>query len=97
MAIEDKYKELLIEIIGKYLPDARIWLFGSRARRTNKPGADFDIAIDAGRVLTLLEIGDIKEAIEESSIPVFVDIVDIRNVEDDFLNQIKQDWIVWKQ
>lgn len=97
MTIEDKYKELLIEIIGKYLPDARIWLFGSRARGTNRPGADIDIAIDAGRVLTLSEIGDIKEAIEESILPVFVDIADIRNVDDDFLNQIKQDWIIWKQ
>ena len=95
MAIEIQYKQLLTDIIHTYLPGCRIWLFGSRARRTNKEGADIDLAIDAGRKLTMREIFRIKETIEESSIPVFVDIVDVRNVTEDFLSQIKGDWIVW--
>ena len=97
MVLEDTYKTILMDIIDKQLPGCFIWLFGSRARKTNKPGADFDIALDAGRVLTTEEMFAIKEAIEESSLPVFVDIVDIRNVSPDFLNQISQDWILWKQ
>lgn len=97
MALEDSYKAVLMNIIDKQLPGCLIWLFGSRARKTNMPGADFDIAIDAGRTLTSAEIFNLKEALEESSVPVFVDIVDIRNVSHEFLNQISQDWIAWKQ
>lgn len=97
MSLEDAYKKLLINIIDKQLPGCQIWLFGSRARKTNKPGADIDIAVDAGRILTSQEIFNIMETIEESPLPVFVDIVDIRNVSEDFLNQITKDWIPWKQ
>lgn len=97
MDLEDNYKKILINIINNQISGCLIWLFGSRARKTNKSGADFDIALDAGRVLTSEEIFAIKEAIEESSLPVFVDIVDIRNVSDDFLNQVIKDWVPWKQ
>lgn len=95
MGLESEYKELLIDIINSRLSDCRIWLFGSRARKTNKPGADIDLAIDAGRILELGEIWDFKEAIGETNVPVFVDIIDIRNVDDDFLNHIKNEWIEW--
>ena len=97
MTIETQYKQLLIDTIHSQIPGCSIWLFGSRARKTNKPGADIDLAINAGRVLTMQEVFRIKDAISESNIPVFVDIVDIRNVDDDFLNHIKKEWIEWSQ
>ena len=95
MAIETEYKQLLLDIIQTHIPNCRIWLFGSRARKTNKSGADIDLAIDAGRILTLQEVFRIKDAISRSNIPVFVDIVDMRNVDDDFLSHIKTEWIPW--
>lgn len=97
MALEDTYKKILIDIIDKRIAGCKIWLFGSRARKTHKLGADIDIALDAGRILTAQEIFDIQEAIEISPLPVFVDIVDIHNVSEDFLNQIAKDWVIWKQ
>ncbi|NQE52042.1 hypothetical protein C5S29_00515, partial [ANME-1 cluster archaeon GoMg3.2] len=36
------------DIIARFLPDARILLFGSRARGDAKQTSDFDFAIDAG-------------------------------------------------
>jgi uncharacterized protein len=96
-SLENRYKQLLISLIDRKLPECRMWLFGSRARKTNQQGADIDLALDAGRVLTMQEIFSLKEAIEESDLPVFVDLVDIRNVSEDFLNQIKKEWIPWKQ
>lgn len=95
MAIETQYKQLLIDVIHSQIPGCQIWLFGSRARKTNKSGADVDLAIDAGRALAMREIFRIKDAISESNIPVFVDIVDIRNIDDDFLTRIKKEWIAW--
>lgn len=95
MTIENNYKELLTNLIRTHLPSCRIWLFGSRARQTNQPGADFDLAIDAGRILNLQEIDAIKTAIGNSNIPVFVDIVDIHNVSKEFLDHIKNEWVEW--
>ena len=47
--MEPHYKDELLVIIKKQLPNCKIWLFGSRARGTHKSGADVDLAIDAGR------------------------------------------------
>jgi nucleotidyltransferase substrate binding protein (TIGR01987 family) len=56
------------------LPSCKIYLFGSRARKQQKPGSDFDIAVDAGYKLGIYITSAIKEEIEETSIPVFVDV-----------------------
>lgn len=46
--VEDRFKNLLLNIIINHLPDARIYLFGSRARDKNRSGSDIDIGIDLG-------------------------------------------------
>ena len=97
MDLEGRYRHVLIDLIRQKIPGCRIWLFGSRARKTHRSGSDFDLAIDAGRILQMREIFAIKEAIEETTLPVFVDIVDINNVSSDFLDHIKKEWIVWAQ
>ena len=42
---KNTYKKIITEIIKKELPEASIFLFGSRARGDNSPGSDVDIAI----------------------------------------------------
>ncbi len=41
---EIKYKDGMIKIIEIFFPHAKVYLFGSYARGTNKPGSDIDIA-----------------------------------------------------
>ena len=102
-------KNELITIIHKHLPGCKIMLFGSRARGTHTDGADFDIAIDTGSKIawdtmlsTLvtataesLAMLSISGAIEESNIPVHVDVVDVHNVSAIFIEAIKKDAIPW--
>lgn len=89
------YKEELIAIIKKHIPQAKIYLFGSRARKTHHPGSDIDIALDAGIVLDRGIIGEIKEEIENSTIPFFVDIVDLQAVSEQMREQILKEGILW--
>ena len=67
-------------IIAKYLPDARIFLFGSRARGDAEPTSDFDFAIDAGSKIPLDVIARIEDEIEELRTLKSVDIVDLNRV-----------------
>jgi len=90
-----RYKDELISIIIKHLPHATIYLFGSRARSTHSPGSDIDIAIDAERPISWSTLGEIKEAIEESMVPFFVDIVDVNSVSEDMKKRIMEEGIVW--
>lgn len=81
----EHYRDNIITIITNYLPQATIYLFGSRARAEHKSGADVDLALNAGQPISIISLSNIQEAFEESSIPLSIDIVD----------EIKKDWIVW--
>ncbi|KKQ32377.1 MAG: polymerase beta domain protein region protein [candidate division TM6 bacterium GW2011_GWF2_37_49] len=94
--MNDLDKIILINIIKEQLPNAKICLFGSRARNDNKPKSDIDLAIDIGQKIESQTMSKIKENIEECIIPFTVDIVDINNVQNDFKIQILKDCMVWK-
>lgn len=91
-----RFKEELREIIDKHIPGCLVYLFGSRARQTHREGADIDIALDAGVKIDFSIISKIKDEIEETTIPVFVDIIDLNAVSDTFKNEIKQEMILWQ-
>lgn len=90
------FKEKLLEIIHKHIPGCQVYLFGSRARQTHREGADIDIALDAGAKIDFRIIFKIKDEIEETTVPVFVDIVDLHSVSDAFKNEIEQEMILWQ-
>jgi len=94
--IKDEYKEKLIEIINKHLPTTKIYLYGSRARGDHAEGSDIDLAIDMGSPIDFTTLGTIKEEIEESTIPLFVDVIDVNVSSSDFIASIKKDWIKWQ-
>lgn len=90
-----KYQKKLITIIHKYVPKSKIYLFGSRARKQHHVGSDIDLAIDAQKALEIGVLGNIKEEIEESTIPFFVDIIDLNNIDADMKEEILKDGIIW--
>ncbi len=65
-------------------PNAKIYVFGSRATWTTKDSSDLDLAIDAGRRLTPKETTELAEAFDDSNLPYRVDVVDMHNVTDSF-------------
>jgi predicted nucleotidyltransferase len=57
-------------------------VFGSRATGRARRYSDLDLAIDAGRPLTLAEIAGLTEAFSDSDLPYKVDPIDWHNIED---------------
>jgi len=68
------------DIIAGFLPDARILLFGSRARGDAEPTSDFDFAIDVGSKIPLDVIARIEDEIKELHTLKSVDIIDLNRV-----------------
>lgn len=91
----DQDKRMLINIITKRLPGVKIYLFGSRARGDFRPTSDIDVALDMGKKIDEAVVRAIKEAVEESSIPFTVDIVDMYAVSEDFKKHIMKDRKLW--
>src|SRR5205823_8281589 len=63
---------------------------GCSASRTGRSRrySDLDLAIDAGRPVTLDELAQLAEAFRESDLPYKVDIVDWRSIDDRFRQMI---------
>ncbi len=91
------YKDQLLPIILNHVDHCTVYLFGSRARVDHLEGADIDIAIDAGSPIDPRMISKIKQDIEDSTVPVFVDVVDVYAISDRMRKEIEQDWIVWNE
>ena len=94
--VENKYVLFIKEVLKKYITDknAKIYIFGSRAKNTYKEYSDIDIAIDAIN-FTKKDKTRLELEFENSTLPYKVDIVDMNNIKDNFKNLIKNDLILF--
>jgi predicted nucleotidyltransferase len=77
------HRRLVLEVLRAHLPQrTKTWVFGSRATGRARPYSDLDLAIDAGRRLTLDEIAELAEAFMDSDLPYKVDLVDWHDIDD---------------
>lgn len=74
---------------------AHLYLFGSRARGTAGRTSDIDIAVAPDRPLSAGTLARIREALEESSIPYEVDIIDLSTTDEAFRRKILAEAIPW--
>jgi len=96
MSLEPEYKNKIVGILTVLFPDAKIYLFGSRARGTHSDRSDIDLAIDEGKVIRPGRIGEAVGMFVESDIPYKIDIVDLHSVSDKMQYFIKKEGILWK-
>lgn len=92
----EEYKNIIIPIVIKYMPNAKIILYGSRARGKFKEGADIDVALDMADTIDTLIMSNIIGDLEESNIPIPFDIVDFHAVSESLQKEIIKDGVVWK-
>ncbi len=74
---------MVLDILHANLPlNAKAWVFGSRATGRASRYSDLDLAIDAGRRLTLDKTARLAEAFSDSDLPYRVDLVDWHDIGD---------------
>lgn len=92
---EQLLKNIIFDIIDRN--QIKVFLFGSRAKGTARSRSDIDIALLSDQPLPLLLISQLKEKIEESTIPYQVDVVDLNAVSPTFRKKVLTEgkpWIV---
>jgi len=87
------YKEV-IRIIAKYLPDARVHLFGSRARGTAKPYSDFDIAIEWKEKILFYTMARIREELDKLPTLKSFDLIDLKRVSSSFVETVRKTGVI---
>ena len=73
-----------------------VFLFGSRATGTAGPISDIDVAIYPKECLPAGLLSTIREELEESGIPYSVDLVDLTQLSQSWLEKIQRDGVAWK-
>lgn len=94
--IKNEYKNLLLCIIHKYLPESKVYLFGSQATGKATDSSDIDIALDSGKAIDYTIILSILAEIDETIIPMKVDVVDLHGVQESFRQVIMNEGVLWK-
>ncbi len=81
---QDRYLAEILRILRGSLGDTkcRVYLFGSRAGGRPHAASDFDLAVDAPADIAR-RLGLAREMLEESNIPLTVDLVELRTASDD--------------
>ncbi len=93
--LKDKYRQKLIDILAANRRVERVVLFGSRAMGTHSPESDIDLAL-YGDELTLDDLARLNAGIEETTIPQQVDLVLVKNIDNEkLLRHIQAHGVEW--
>jgi len=74
---------------------ARVYLFGSCARGDARRWSDIDVAIEPLEPLPGGVLSDITEELEESTVPYYVDVVDLTTTRPEFRDDVKREGVEW--
>jgi predicted nucleotidyltransferase len=96
MSIKKEYQEKMLGVLTVLFPDAKIYLFGSRARGIYTDSSDVNIAIDAGHKMEFTAIGEARDVMEALYIPYKVDVVDFHRAPEGMREMIISEGIQWK-
>jgi len=94
--IDEQIKDKIIALISALLPEAKIYLFGSRARGTHGRRSDIDIAVDTGQKLPIAVVDEIKSVLEATNMMYTVDVLDFNSVRAEMRQSILEERIIWK-
>ena len=77
-------------ILAEHVPDREVRAFGSRVDWTANEYSDLDLAVCGSSPLSLETLYDLKEAFEESNLPIRVDVLDWHRTSDSFKKIIEK-------
>lgn len=90
--------QTLMEIIGQVFEpgEARVVIFGSRARGDHTRTSDIDLGILPSRKMSPIKICLLRERIENSNIPYRVDVLDLSEVSERVAhNALNEGVVIW--
>ena len=84
--LKSEHQQLILTILRKHLPStSKVWVFGSRAKGSDRKYSDIDLVVDmCGEPLSIEILADLATDFEESDLPFKVDIVDWNTINKEF-------------
>lgn len=80
------------QILAKHVPDCEVRAFGSRVTQSAKAYSDLDLAVVGVTALDRNTLARLKEAFEDSDLPIQVDVLDWQEISQSFREIIAKDY-----
>lgn len=95
----NQYVEQIKDLVVRCMREepVHVFLFGSWARGMAGHGSDVDVAIEyIAKPSNVMKISELRELLEESTIPYRVDVIDMQRASEDLVQEIRKDGTQWK-
>lgn len=91
-----QHMQTLLGLLAEYVPQAEVWAFGSRINGTGHEGSDLDVVVRNPTDLkqSTKSYFELKEAIQESSLPMLVELHDWAHLPASFHAEISRRYVV---
>ncbi len=86
-------RKTVLALLRRHLPGSAAWVYGSRAKWMSRPQSDLDLVVFATPEQQR-QIGNLREAFEESNLPFRVDLFVWDDVPESFRKQIEAEHVV---
>ena len=80
-------------ILREHAPDCEVRAFGSRVTGGARRYSDLDLAVIGDEPLGLIPLGLLREAFEESDLPIRVDVIDWHDTSESFRKIIESNCV----
>lgn len=94
--LKPDYLRLLLDVLEAHAPKAEVWAYGSRVNGDGHDGSDLDLVVrnPAGLDQPQRKPYLLREALNESNLPMLVDVLDWARLPEDFRREIKRQHVV---
>ena len=90
-----RYRRIVEALLREHVPDAEVWAYGSRVNGESHEGSDLDLVVRGPGLAPLGEgFLNLLEAIEESNIPILVQVHDWARLPKSFHQEIEREYVV---
>lgn len=94
VALDQQQIDRVREVIGKVLPDAEVWVFGSRATNQARPFSDLDLLVTKPTQLSWHQRAALRDGFEASDLPFCVDVVESADLAGGLAQRIAQERVL---
>ncbi len=94
LGLEVRHLQIVTDLLHKHVPNRPVWAFGSRAFGRARRYSDLDLAVGGVGKLAIGTRYDLTDELEESMLPIEVDVVDLNDIDDSFRSRIEPDFLL---
>lgn len=94
--LPEKYLQQVHALLRQHIPQAEVWAYGSRVHGDGFEASDLDLVarFSDGAAPEAMRLGPLREALTESNLPIFVQIVDWASIPAAFREEILARYVV---